>query len=258
MSVGAKDTRAGRQPGRGSRERVQSIARGLSVLALLNQNGAGTISQLAAALDLKRSTVHRILGVLVDLGLVIHDPLSHLYLLGAGADDLSNRFCDEDWIASVAEPRMSDWTQERRWPLVLVTAFDDGLVVRVSTDCMSPVAGDRLVVGQSVPVEGSVPGALDAAWRRTRSGEGTEPDARIREQGFAASPPGVGPDAWLAVPLLSGSRYLGSISMRCLPEMIESPPQLQLWLAALRQLGEDIAGEAGPLPPPPDRGAGDA
>ena len=45
-----------------------------------------------AALGLKRSTVHRILGVLADLGPVTHDPLSHLYLLGAGAYDLASQF----------------------------------------------------------------------------------------------------------------------------------------------------------------------
>lgn len=230
-----------------SREHVQSIARGLAVLAWLNQFGAGTSSQLVAALGLKRSTVHRILGVLVDLELVIHDPLSHLYLLGAGAYDLASRFCDDDWIAQVADPRMSAWTLEHRWPLVLVTPIAGSLVVRVSTDHLRSVAGDRLVVGQIVPIEGSAAGALYLAFQRTGSSHDTAQDAQIRRQEYCTLPMDSAPGARLAVPMLSGQRYLGSISIRCLPEMVESAPQLRHWLLRLKTLSQAILDEAAPL-----------
>jgi len=233
--------------GAGSREHVQSIARGLAVLAWLNRFGAGTSSQLVAALGLKRSTVHRILGVLVDLKLVIHDPLSHLYLLGAGAHDLASRFRDDDWIAKVAEPLMSAWTMENRWTLVLVTPIAGSLVIRVSTDHLRPVAGDRLVVGQVVPIDESAAGTLFTAFQRQGSGEDTAQDARVREQGYCTQPMDAAPGVRLAVPLLHGQDYLGSISMRCLPEMVESAPQRERWLLDLQALSKSIIEEAAPL-----------
>ncbi len=249
VGVGGQNTRSQAASGRGSgsREHVQSIARGLAVLAWLNRFGAGTSSQLVAALGLKRSTVHRILGVLVDLNLVTHDPLSHLYLLGAGAYDLASRFCDDEWIANVAGPRMSSWTLENRWPLVLVTPINGSLVVRVSTDHLRPVAEDRLVVGQVVAIEASAAGSLFTAFQRMGSDADTPQDARIREQGYCTHLMDSAAGARLAVPLLLDQQYLGSISMRCLPEVVESAPQLQQWLLGLRALAQAILDEAEPL-----------
>jgi DNA-binding IclR family transcriptional regulator len=247
--VGAEDTSDGAQERRAtkSREHVQSIERGLAVLSWLNRFGAGTSSQLVAALGLKRSTVHRILGVLVDLKLVIHEPLSHQYLLGAGAYDLSSQFRDADWIAKVAEPRMSAWTLAHRWPLVLITPISGSLVIRVSTDHLRPVAGARLVVGQVVPIEESAAGTLYRAYQHLGSADDTAGDARIRDQGFVTVSKGSAPDARLAVPLLLDGSYLGSISMRCLPEMVESGPQLGHWLQDLGKLSREIVDEAGSL-----------
>lgn len=249
VGVGGQNTRSQAAAVReaGSREHVQSIARGLAVLAWLNRFGAGTSSQLVAALGLKRSTVHRILGVLVDLNLVTHDPLSHLYLLGAGAYDLASRFCDDEWIANVAGPRMSAWTLENRWPLVLVTPINGSLVVRVSTDHLRPVAEDRLVVGQVIAIESSAAGALFTAFQRMGSEDDTAQDATIRDQGYCTQLMDSAATARLAVPMLLGQQYLGSISMRCLPEVVESAPQLRQWLLGLQSLTRDILEEAAPL-----------
>jgi IclR family mhp operon transcriptional activator len=241
-SPGARD-----RDRRGSHEQVQSIARGLAVLAWLNRFGAGTSGQLAKALGLKRSTAHRILGVLVDLNLVSHDRLSHQYLLSAGALELSSGFHDEDWVTRIAEPRMSDWTLRQHWPLLLVTPVSDDLVVRVSTDYLSSIAGDRFVTGQVMPIRGSVAGALHVAWQRRGTKADTARDAGIREQGYAARRTGVDSGPRLAVPMVIDRRYFGSLALRCLPETIDSQQQLEHWVLTLRSLAEGILRDAAPL-----------
>jgi DNA-binding IclR family transcriptional regulator len=230
-----------------SHDRVQSIERGLAILAYLNRAGAGTNSQVSAAFKLKRSTVHRILGVLVDLGLVRHDRLSHQYLLSAGVRELSSGFRDDAWITDVALPQMSAWTLEHHWPLVLVTPVAGALVIRVSTDSLSPISGDRFVAGHVVPFDDSSVGVTYRAWTSGPASSDSEELAQVRAAGHIAHRIESYPGARMVVPLQLDGQFVGSISMRCLPEMIENPGQRATWLAELESLAVRMITDAAPL-----------
>jgi IclR family mhp operon transcriptional activator len=238
-----------------SREYLQALERGLAALSFLNRFGAGTSSQVAKALGLKRSTAHRILAVLVDLGLLRHDTFNHQYILSARVGELSSGFHDDDWV-SAAVPRMKAWTREHHWPLVLATPLAGKLVVRASTDYESPISIDRFHGGQVIPVQGSTAGLLYMAYvggaaMPAKSGREPAADdavktatpedlARIRTAGFVARPTACFTGARISIPLREEGPFLGCITMRCRAGNIEVMSEVHTWVQLLRRLANDI------------------
>ena len=243
-----------------SRERLQALERGLEALSFLNRYGAGTSTQVAKALHLKRSTAHRILAVLVNLGLLRHDPLNHQYILCGRVGELSSGFRDDDWVLSSALPAMKSWTREHHWPLVLTTPLANKLVVRASTDYESPMSIDRFHCGQVIPVHGSTAGLLYLAYSPA-SPESSPADApaedktpmddmpqtsepedlvRIRAAGFVARPTACFTGGRISVPLRTTVPFVGAITMRARAENIEVMSELHGWVASLQRLAGQI------------------
>jgi IclR family mhp operon transcriptional activator len=239
-------------------ERLQSLERGLEVLAWLNRNGGGRSGQIARALRLTRSTTHRILSVLVELGLLRLDPASHQYFLDAGVLGLSRGFRDDPWIATVAGPRLRDWTAQHHWPLMLVTPVGGVPTVRVSTDHDSPISVDRFVPGEPMPVAGSAAGALQCAWSAASRAAGAMgagvddaggfPAAQlraVRRQGYYAAATACHTGARLGVPLLLNEEFVGCVIMRCLPETIAAARDCRDWADSLKRLAAAIIDDSG-------------
>jgi DNA-binding IclR family transcriptional regulator len=244
-----------------SRERLQALERGLEALSFLNRYGAGTSTQVAKALQLKRSTAHRILAVLVNMGLLRHDPLNHQYILCGRVGELSSRFRDDDWVVSSALPAMKAWTREHHWPLVLTTPLAGKLVVRASTDYESPMSVDRFHCGQVIPVHGSTAGLIYLAYspasperphgEAAPSGQktpmddlpqSTEPEdfARIRSAGYVARPTACFTGGRISVPLRTTAPFFGAITMRARAENIEVMSELHGWVTSLQELASRI------------------
>ena len=248
------------EPLKASREHLQALERGLAALSFLNRFGAGTSSQVGKGLGLKRSTAHRILAVLVNLGLLRHDPFNHQYFLSARVGELSSGFHDDPWVAATAVPLMKAWTREHHWPLVLTTPLAGKLVVRASTDYESPISIDRFHGGQVIPVRGSTAGLLYLAYggslplvpqpsRKPAADDAVksatpEELARIRAAGFVARPTACFTGARISVPLLQEGPFLGCVTMRCRAENIEVMSEVQSWVVQLRQLADAIGIEA--------------
>jgi len=240
-----------------SRERLQALERGLEALSFLNRFGAGTSTQVARALGLKRSTAHRILAVLVNLGLLRHDTLNHQYILCARVGELSSGYHDDEWVLAHAVPRMKAWTRVHHWPLVMTTPLAGKLVVRASTDYESPMSIDRFVAGQVIPVHGSTAGLLYRAYSRDASiasdagavapveeelsAPSPEELARIRTTGYVARPTACFTGARVSVPLTPDEPFRGCITMRCRAQHIELISEVEAWVASLRQLAAEIA-----------------
>jgi IclR family mhp operon transcriptional activator len=244
-----------------SRERLQALERGLEALSFLNRYGAGTSTQVARALGLKRSTAHRILAVLVNLGLLRHDKFNHQYILSGQVADLSSGFRDEEWVMSSALPAMRAWTREHHWPLVLSTPLAGKLVVRASTDYESPMSVDRFHCGQAIPIEGSTAGLLYLAYspapgsasREERAGDenrgpdlepGAAPDPeeleRIRATGYVARPTACFTGGRVSVPLRPTTPFIGAITMRARAENIAVMSEMLGWAASLKELAARI------------------
>jgi len=239
-------------------EVLQSLTRGMRVLAFLNHVGCSTTGSLARALHLPRSTTHRILCVLAEMGLVRLDAGSRLYFLGAGVLNLSKGFRDNEWIERSVEPRLRQWTRRYHWPLVLSTPLRGVLTVRVSTDNDSPISVDRIVPGGVVPTLDSPAGALFLAYTNDTSAlhekfnfhprrrPSSYDPALIREMGFASSLDGRA-SARLSVPLLLEGQFLGCLTMLCVPESIHDDADCELWVRRLKAIAADIVRESGML-----------
>jgi DNA-binding IclR family transcriptional regulator len=228
-----------------SRERLQALERGLEALSLLNRYGAVTSTQVAKALGLKRSTAHRVLAVLVNVGMLRHDALNHQYILCARVGELSSGFRDDDWVLTSASPAMKAWTRQHHWPLVLATPLAGKLVVRASTDYESPMSVDRFHCGQVIPVRGSTAGLIYLAFRTAPAVDAptaTEPEelARIRSAGYVARPTACFTGGRISVPLRTAAPFLGVITMRARAENIEAMSELDRWVASLKDLAARI------------------
>lgn len=84
---------------------VQSLERALKILEVLgnNQKGLG-VTELAHEVDLHKSTVHRLLGTLVQRGFVEQDSDTERYKLGLKIIELSNKMLTNMEIRQEARP----------------------------------------------------------------------------------------------------------------------------------------------------------
>jgi len=83
------------------------LAKGLTLLEALAEHPQGTgVSQMAREVGLPISTVHRLLGNLVERGFVSFDPSSRRYYLGLKIFELSNHVSLARGLSEVALPGM--------------------------------------------------------------------------------------------------------------------------------------------------------
>ena len=87
---------------------VESVDRALLTLQVLARAGARgmSLAELAAALDLNKSTVHRVLAALRFRGFVSQDPASGTYALGAAATRLADDFLGDENLPVLLHPAL--------------------------------------------------------------------------------------------------------------------------------------------------------
>lgn len=87
---------------------VESVDRALLTLQVLAQAGGRgmSLAELAAALDLHKTTVHRGLAALRFRGFVAQDPSTGTYLLGPGATQLAGDFFSDDNLPVLVHPSL--------------------------------------------------------------------------------------------------------------------------------------------------------
>ena len=88
-----------------ARTDVPAARQSLRILThLAGQRGPVAAATLAAALDLPRSTVYRLLGALEDFGFVIHFPEERRYGIGIAAFELSSGFSRQEPLTRLGRP----------------------------------------------------------------------------------------------------------------------------------------------------------
>jgi len=216
-----------------SRDNLSSLKRGLRALSLLNLREVLTATELAMELRLPRTTARRVLDTLVEEGYAEKIAREHKYRLTPMVNVLSSGFSDESWIAHVAEPLLAKKTIEIGWPLVVATPSGDQMMVRVSTDRLTPLALDHFGVGFKTPMLHGTSGHVMLAFMSQQHRELTlqvirsssdpkqalaREDARIRSivnlvrsQGFAHIIYKEYPEASVGVPI-----FLNGVARACL------------------------------------------
>jgi IclR family mhp operon transcriptional activator len=216
-----------------ARDNLSSLKRGLRALSLLNLREVLTASELATELRLPRTTARRVLDTLVEEGYAEKITREYKYRLTPMVNVLSSGFSDESWIAHVAEPLLAKKTIDIGWPLVVATPSGDQMMVRVSTDRLTPLALDHFGVGFKTPMLHGTSGHVMLAFMSPQHREvtlqvlrsSTDPkqalareDARIRSivsvvrsQGYAHIIYKEYPEASVGVPI-----FLNGVARACL------------------------------------------
>jgi len=107
---------------------TSALSRGVRIVELLAEHGDGLgMQNLAALLDLPKSTTHRLLAELAALGLVRQDPVTSRYQLSTRLLSLAFRFMGSTGISDVAQPIL-DQLASATGELVRMAAVDGDLL----------------------------------------------------------------------------------------------------------------------------------
>ena len=237
---------------------VQSLERGLEILSFLNQRNGSSVAQVARGSGLARTTAFRILETLCDNGFVERNGRDGLYLLTSKVLSLSDGFDDQSWVADIAKPFVKALTATIVWPVFIAVPSGMAMVWRENTEDESPLAIGRYGTGLRVPVVGSATGLVylancplaerDEILSKARAAHATgdrmpHPDTEIdqvRVQGYATYP-GKWRDGALAVPVMSGGRFLASLGLRFLRAAISDEAAVDKFLGPLRETADKIS-----------------
>jgi len=123
-------------------ETNRSLERGIRLLKAIDQQGGATLSQLARAVDLPKTTVRRLLITLVEQRLVRKSLADGLYratvLLPLETD---YQLPPHTWrLCDVAVPVMRRLTEQVRWPSDLFVRVGAGMRIVESSRSCSPIA----------------------------------------------------------------------------------------------------------------------
>lgn len=266
--------RSGPPSSSGQYKPVRGLSRGLAVLEALNRapGGSASITELARACAVHRTTVKRLLETLRAGGFVRHADPDGQYHLTFEVRRLSEGFDDEPWVSRVAGPLMHDALVRLAWPCDLGTAEAGAMVVRESTHRSSLLSQHRQMVGERLPMLVTAMGraylaacgdteregllemlrgrddrwaalARDPAYvarvlRETRErGYGHNDGEWIREPEFAA----------VAVPVRAGRRLLAAINLVFPKSAVPRADLESRYVPELRRLARAIGRGARPL-----------
>jgi len=137
---------------------IRALLRGLEVLHVLNQHNGATVSEVAAAIDLPRTTTYRILETLCVAGYAYRAASDERYRLTIMVRGLSDGFDDEAWVTQIARPYMYDLCREIVWPVAIATLSGSSMLVRQTTDHESPLAVEKRGPGFRIPLLSSASG----------------------------------------------------------------------------------------------------
>lgn len=151
-----------RQPGQ-----VQSVDRAISMLEFLSRNGLTGVTELAAWLDIHKSTAYRLIATLEARGLVEQDAESEKYQLGFGLVSLASAVtADFDIVrrARTVCQRLSEETHET--VTLTVLEGDEPVVVDQTTSSRSVLNVDW--TGSESPIHCTAAGKVFLAFMSER------------------------------------------------------------------------------------------
>jgi IclR family mhp operon transcriptional activator len=210
---------------------IEPVRRSFAVLEALSRRRTSTLSVLVEETALPRPTVVRLLHTLAALGYAQRVSRQQGYRLTDRVLGLSGSIRFVDHLVDAALPHMSRFTSEHGWPLYLATLSYGAITIRHSTAPESPMSFEAagLNTRRSVVIS-----ALGRAWLafcpederrailRDIGGLAPRQEAalraaldRVRRVGYAfTATPRPMRIHGMAVPIRSGERMLGSLSMR--------------------------------------------
>ena len=247
------------------RQEVKSLKKALRALTFLNSHGESTVTEVACAIGVPRTTSYRLLETLASEGYVEKQAHSDVYRLTSLVQRLSSGFGDTDLMVEVAKPLVRAIGDEIGWPLALATPRGKDMVVRITTDHDTSLAIDRYMIGFATPMLHAPAGFCYLAFcddevresivdlarcaqpdLDTLRGDGKYLDYvldQVRMRGFCHIRFPEYREGGLAVPLIIGGRVVAGIVMRYIKSTLKTADLETHFFPILRQLAEDIAAE---------------
>jgi IclR family mhp operon transcriptional activator len=246
---------------------IRALIRGLEALTVLNLRDGATVSEVVAEIRLPRTTVYRILETLCEAGFVSRDADDDRYRLTILVRGLSEGFDDESWVTQIAKPFIHELAREIVWPVAIATLSGTTMLVRETTDHMSPLTTLRYCAGFRVPLLTSATGLVflahcPPAQRETlidalsRSNKPEDKLARsrtelqqtlneIRGNGYAAlnrNRP-ASADITISVPVALEGQGLAGLTMRFAAAALPMPAAVNRFVPKLRDCASRIRAE---------------
>jgi IclR family mhp operon transcriptional activator len=243
---------------------IRALLRGLEVLHVLNQHNGATVSEVASAIDLPRTTTYRILETLCHAGYAYRAAIDERYRLTILVRGLSDGFDDEAWVTQIARPYMYQLCAELVWPIAIATISSATMLVRQTTDHRSPLAVEKCGPGFRVPIIGSASGVAYLTWCPKEQRDALldllakskrpedQPAANrkkvydllleTRNRGYAAwrRQRRISDEISLSVPILAGERLLAVLSIRFSSTAIPEEEAVKRFVPRLRAIAQQI------------------
>ena len=243
---------------------IRSIQRGFEILSALNRQNGASVPMLAAETGIHRTTVHRILETLQQLGYIAKSPSDEHFRLTPVVRQLSDGFDDDAWISAIAAPALRELHHRILWPSNVATYDYDAMLVRESSHRYSPFAIHHAVVGQRLSLLGTALGRAYVCFcpedeRREilqilRAGKGRDAalardTAFLREQQRRAKQNGYLVNAGdndkkvaaIAVPIVREKRVFACINVVFFRSAMSVPEAVRRYLQPLRDAAAAIA-----------------
>jgi IclR family mhp operon transcriptional activator len=243
---------------------IRALIRGLEALRVLNTRDGATVSEVAAEVDLPRTTTYRILETLCSAGYAYRAESDDRYRLTILVRGLSDGYDDEVWVTQIAKPYIYELCREIVWPVSIATLSGNTMLVRQTTDHHSPLAVERYSPGFRVPILGSASGIcylafcpqnqrdaiLDLLARSKRAGDNAARNrAKVRKdltdargRGFAVyhRPRRVSDETTFSVPVLAEGRLLAALTVRFSSTALPQATAVERFVPRMRKVAELI------------------
>jgi IclR family mhp operon transcriptional activator len=248
-----------RGPAMDTRQEVRSLKKGLRALMFLNSHGESTVTDVARAIGVPRTTSYRLLETLAAEGYVEKQPHSDIYRLTSAVHRLASGFGDSDLVVEVAKPLIAKIGAEIGWPMALATPRGKDMVVRITTDHDTSLAIDRYTIGFKTPILHAPAGLCYLAYcddelrnsilELSRESETAVSGPRnnayilnqIRARRYCHIHFAEYQEDGLAVPLIVGGHAVGGIVMRYIKSSIKFAKIEGVYVPILQKLAEDIS-----------------
>lgn len=246
---------------------IRALLRGLEVLHVLNQHNGATVSEVAAAIDLPRTTTYRILETLCVAGYAYRAASDDRYRLTIMVRGLSDGFDDEAWVTQIARRHMYELCREIVWPVAIATLSGSSMLIRQTTDHESPLAVEKRGPGFRVPLLSSASGLaylafcpkeqrdtlLDILSKSKREADLPsrnrtkvyETLVETRKRGYAISrrTRRISDEISISVPVFAEERLLAALTARFSSTAVTLPEAEERFLPKLRAIASRISQE---------------
>ncbi len=242
---------------------IRALLRGLEVLHVLNQRNGATVSEVATAIELPRTTTYRILETLCNAGYAYRAASDERYRLTIMVRGLSDGFDDEAWVTQIARPYMYELCSELVWPIAIATLSGSTMLVRQTTDHRSPLAVEKRGPGFRVAILTSASGLcylahcppeqqealLELLMRPKRGDEQTsnrkktvELLSEARKRGYSVwrRPRRISDELSFSVPIFAKDRLLAALTIRFSSTAVPESDAIQRFIPRMKAVAQRI------------------